>query len=191
MLNLTYTYRLQLTRVQEQTYQEWLETSRRVWNFALAERKDWYKSRSCLINACNFGSEYVIPPDVPRPTFASQCKALTQARKTNPNPQAAHSQMLQQVLRRIEKAFISMWEQGRGFPRFKQLGRMRSLLFPQLSNNSVQGNRVKLPGIGIVRMRLSRLIPCGFEVKQAQVVKKASGWYVRLTLQSEVSVPET
>jgi putative transposase len=40
--------------------------------------------------------------------------------------------MLQQVLRRLEKAFIGMWESGRGFPRFKKQGRMRSLLFPQL-----------------------------------------------------------
>jgi transposase len=40
MFNLTYKYRLKLNRQQEQTYSEWLETSRRVWNYALAERKD-------------------------------------------------------------------------------------------------------------------------------------------------------
>jgi putative transposase len=132
MLNLTYTYQLKLTQQQSQTYEAWLETSRRVWNFALAERKDWYNSRSCRIDTCSLRSEYIIPADAPRPTFASQCKALTQARKTNPDLNAAHSQMLQQVLRRLEKAFIGMWESGRGFPRFKKQGRMRSLLFPQL-----------------------------------------------------------
>lgn len=42
MLNLTYTYRLTLTRAQQQMYDGWLETARRVWNYALAERKDWY-----------------------------------------------------------------------------------------------------------------------------------------------------
>jgi photosystem II reaction center protein Psb28 len=102
MLNLTYTYRLKLSQQQTQTYDAWLETSRRVWNFALAERKDWYNSRSCRIDACSINSEYIIPPDAPRPTFASQCKALTQARKTNTNLNAAHSQMLQQVLKAIE-----------------------------------------------------------------------------------------
>lgn len=45
---------------------------RRVWNFALAERKDWYNSRSCRIDACSLKSEYIIPADAPRPTFASQ-----------------------------------------------------------------------------------------------------------------------
>ncbi|MUL37579.1 RNA-guided endonuclease InsQ/TnpB family protein [Gloeocapsopsis dulcis] len=191
MLNLTYTYALKLTTQQSQTYEAWLETSRRVWNFALAERKDWYNSRSCRIDACSLKHEYIIPADTPRPTFASQCKALTQARKTNPNLNAAHSQMLQQVLRRLEKAFIGMWESGRGFPRFKKLGRMRSLLFPQLGVNPIQENQVKLPGVGWVKMRLSRPIPCGFVAKQAQVVKRASGWYVMLTLQADVDVPNT
>lgn len=95
MLNLTYTYALKLTQQQIQTYERWLETARKVWNFALAERKDWYNSRSCRIDACSLKAEYIIPADAPRPTFASQCKALTQARKNNPNLNAAHSQMLQ------------------------------------------------------------------------------------------------
>jgi len=189
MLNLTYTYRLKLTPEQIQTYEAWLETSRKVWNFALVERKDWYNSRSCRIDACSLKAEYIIPANAPRPTFASQCKALTQARKTNPELNTAHSQMLQQVLRRLEKAFIGMWESGRGFPRFKKQGRMRSLLFPQLGVNPIKGNQVKLPGVGRVRMHLSRPIPDGFVAKQAQVVKRASGWYAMLTLQADVDIP--
>ncbi|MDF5737565.1 MULTISPECIES: RNA-guided endonuclease InsQ/TnpB family protein [unclassified Nostoc] len=189
MLNLTYIYRLKLNQQQSQTYDAWLETSRRVWNFALGERKDWYNSRSCRIDACRINCEYIISADAPRPTFASQCLALTQARKTNPNLREAHSQMLQQVLRRLEKAFIGMWESGRGFPRFKKQGRMRSLLFPQLGVNPILGSKVKLPGVGWVKMRLSRPIPDGFVAKQAQVVKKASGWYVMLMLQANVDVP--
>jgi len=190
MLNLTYTYRLNLTLQQSQTYEAWLETSRKVWNFALAERKDWYNSRSCRIDTCSLKSEYIIPADRPRATFSSQCKALTQARKSNPDLNAAHSQMLQQVLRRLEKAFIGMWESGRGFPRFKKQGRMRSLLFSQLGVNPIEGGKVKLPGVGWVKMRLSRPIPEKFVAKQAQVVKRASGWYVMLTLQADVDVPD-
>ncbi len=191
MLNLTYTYQLKLTRQQEQTYETWLETSRRVWNFALAERKDWYRSRSCRIDACSSRGEYIIPADAPRPTFASQCKALTQARKTNSDLKEAPSQMLQQVLRRQEKAFVGMYEQGKGLPRYKKPGRIRSLLFPQLGVNPIQGNKVKLPVLGWVKMRLSRPVPDGFVAKQAQVVKRASGWYVMLTLQADVVVPDT
>jgi putative transposase len=190
MLNLTYTYRLRLNREQVQIYEDWLEASRKVWNYDLGERKDWYQSRSCSLDRCSLRGEYIIPADAPRPTFASQCKALTQARKNSPLLQNANAQMLQQVLRRLEKAFVSMWEQKHGFPRFKQQGRMRSMLFPQLGKDPIQGDQVKLPGIGWVRMRLSRPLPDGFDLKQAQVVRKASGWYVMLTLQADVDVPE-
>ncbi|WP_017660933.1 RNA-guided endonuclease InsQ/TnpB family protein [Baaleninema simplex] len=199
MLNLTYQYKLALTKQQQQTYDEWLETSRRVWNYALAERKDWYKSRACPIDRCSLRGEYIIPPDAPRPSFSSQCKALTQARKVYPELALAHAQISPQPplgrgatggLRRLEKAFVSMWERGHGFPRFKKPGRLRSLLFPQLGKDPVRGNRVKLPGVGWVKMRLSRAIPEGFVVKQAQVVKRASGWYVMLTLQCEIEVPD-
>jgi putative transposase len=82
-----------------------------------------------------------------------------------------------------------MWEQKHGFPRFKKTGRMRSFLFPQLGTNPIVVNRVKLPVIGWMKMRLSRPIPDGFELKQVRIVKKASGWYAMLSLQSDVKVP--
>ncbi|PSP01633.1 MAG: transposase, partial [Cyanobacteria bacterium SW_12_48_29] len=82
-----------------------------------------------------------------------------------------------------------MWERGFGFPRFKKAGQFRSLTFPQLANNPVQGNRIKIPKIGLVKVRWSRPIPDGFVINQAQVVRKASGWYVMLTLQCDVDVP--
>ncbi|PSP08597.1 MAG: hypothetical protein BRC54_01155 [Cyanobacteria bacterium SW_7_48_12] len=138
---------------------DWLETSRKVWNYALGERKDWYKSRSCRIDACSIKSEYVIPADVQRPTFVSQAKALTQAKKTNPHLKAVQSAVLQQVLKRLEHAFTSMWERGFGFPRFKKTGQFRSLTFPQLADNPVQGNRIKIPKMGLVKVRWSRPIP--------------------------------
>jgi len=41
--------------------------------------------------------------------------------------------------------------------------------------NPIQGNKLKLPKIESVKMRLSRSIPNGFELKQARV-RKASEW---------------
>ena len=81
MINLTYQYKLEPTKAQSQTMTDWLETSRKVWNHALGERKDWYKSRSCRIDACSIKSEYVIPADAQRPTYVNQAKALTQAKR--------------------------------------------------------------------------------------------------------------
>jgi putative transposase len=189
VFNLTYEFKLKPTQNQITIFEDWLETHRRVYNYALAERKDWYKSRSCQVNACSLRSCYIIPADIPRPTFASQCKSLTAARQESEYLQRVNAQSLQQTLRRLEKAFVSMWEQNHGFPRFKKQGRMRSFSFPQLGANPLSNGYVKLPVIGTVKVRQSRSIPDGGVIKQARVVKRVSGWYVMLTVQWDASPP--
>ena len=188
MLNITYEYKLDPTLEQEAAIEDWLEICRKVYNYALAERKDWARSRQCPINACRIDREYIIPVDAKRPTFASQCKSLAAAKQEIPELKRPHTHVLQQVLRTLEAAFVAMWERGHGFPRFKK--RMRSFVFPQLNKGVVKGNRVNLPKIGWVKMRLSRPVPAGFEAKQIRVVKRASGYYVMIVFQSDVDVPD-
>ncbi|ARV62132.1 transposase [Nostocales cyanobacterium HT-58-2] len=190
MFSLTYEFRLQPTKHQIEIFQDWLEINRKVYNYALAERKDWYKSRSCQINACSLQSEYIIPADAPRPTYASQCKLLTTAKQLYPELKRVQSQVLQQTLKRLEIAFVSMWERNFGFPRFKKVGQLRSFVFPQLGKEPLKPGFVKLPVIGWVKFRQSRDIPSDAVVKQARIVKRPTGWYVMLTLQWDVSVPQ-
>jgi len=147
---LTYESKLKPTAQQKEIFNEWLETNRQVYNYALGERKDWFKSRGCDVNSCSITSQYIIPADTQRPTFAIQCKALTEAKKQYPHLKRVQSQVLQQTLKRVETAFTSMWERNFGFPRFKKCGRMRSFVFPQFKNNPVMGNKIKLPVIGVV-----------------------------------------
>lgn len=182
---------------------DWLEQSRRVYNYALRERKDWIRSRKCRVDACSIQSEYIISADVPYPNYYAQKKSLTQARKIIPELDAVHSQVLQEVLLVLDKSFRFMQERGFGFPRFKKFGQVRSLVFPQFKDNPVTGAELacgslptveliwllKIPKIGAVRINLHRPIPEGFVVKQVKVVKKASGWYGMLVLQADVSIP--
>ncbi len=146
MLNLTYEFQLKLNRQQEAEMLSWLETCRKVYNYALAERKAWVESRKCAVNACSLRHEYIMPADTPRPTFASQCKSLAAAKKNILELAAPHTHILQQALRTLEAAFVSMWERGHGFPRFKKPGRMQSFLFPQMGVNPIQGNKEAVPG---------------------------------------------
>ena len=67
---------------------------------------------------------------------------------------------------------------------------MRSFSFPQLGTNPLNNGCVKLPVIGVVKIRQSRSIPDGGVIKQARVVKRASGWYVMLTIQWDVNPPQ-
>ena len=190
MINLTYSYQIYPNADQETIMVDWLEQSRRVYNYALGERKDWINSRRCQANSCSIRAEYIIPADTPYPNYYAQKRNLTVARKQFPELDAVHSQVLQEVLLRLDKSFRSMQKQGFGFPRFKKYGQMRSLLFPQFKTDPVAGWQVKIPKIGAVRINLHRPIPDGFVVKQVRVVRKASGWYALLVLESDISIPD-
>ena len=105
MFNLTYEFKVAPNKNCRSLFEEWLETHRRVYNYALGERKDWYKSRSCQKTACDLRSCYIIPAAAPRPTFASQCKSLTAARKSSEYLGKVNAQSLQQTLRRRRNCF--------------------------------------------------------------------------------------
>lgn len=188
MLTVTHEYKLRPNKSQAQTFETWLNVCRSVYNYALRERKDWVNARKSPVNACSILAEYIISPDTQRPTYASQCNSLALAKKTYPELKIPHSQVLQQTLKVLESAFVAMWERGHGFPRYKK--RLRSFVFPAVKDAAVEPGRVKLPKIGWVRMKMSRPIPFGFLLKQIRVVKKASGYFVMLTYQSSVNVPD-
>ena len=166
MLNLTYSYRIYPDANQEERMLAWMEQCRRVYNYALAERKDWSNSRRCVVNACSIVREYIIPADTPYPDYYKQQNALTLAKESIKQLQDVQSQVLQDALKRLDKAFRFVKERGFGFPRFKKYGQYRSFVFPQFKSNPVTGKQIKLPKIGSVPITLHRPIPDGFVVKQ-------------------------
>ncbi|MEN9221567.1 MAG: transposase [Thermostichus sp. BF3_bins_97] len=190
MITLTYEYKLKPTKHQAQQIDHDLEVCCRVWNDALRERKDWIASRKCLVNACSVRSESIIPADAPYPSFKVQCQRLTQARKTKADLASVNAPALQQVLRHLDQVFERRKKLGAGFPRFKKAGRMRSYVFPQLGKNVLGNGWVNLPSLGRIALRQSRPYPEGFVAKQARVIKRASGYYVMLTFQADIVIPE-
>lgn len=190
MLNLSYEFKLKPTQEQVQEIEHIMTVCRKVWNYALRSRKDWLKSRNSPVNACSIVSEYIMSPDEPYPNYAKQCKALTEAKKTFGELKTVNAQVLQQVLRRLETAFLDMQRKQMGFPRFKNQYRMRSFVFPQMLKNCLSSNQIKLPQLGWVEFIKSRDIPDGFKIKQVQIVRKASGYFVIMSLQCDVSVPD-
>ena len=188
MLHQTYEFKLLPTPAQVETFEQWLSVCKGVWNFALAERRDFARAKKSPVNACSIRQEYIIPPGAPKPTFARQCAALAAAKPSRPWLKEPHTHVLQQVLRTLEASFVATWERGLGFPRFKK--RIRSFLFPQLNQQVLSGNRISLPKIGWVKLRQSRPLPDGAVVKQVRIVKRASGFYAMLSLQQDIDIPE-
>jgi putative transposase len=188
VISLSYQYKLKLSPQQTNQIEEILSVCKSVYNFAIAERKDWLNSRKSPVNACSIKVEYIIPADAPYPNYYHQAKQLTKAKEHFPRLKTVNAQVLQQVLKTVDKAFADMKAKGFGFPRYKR--KLRSFVFPQLPKNCLGNGRVKLPQIGWVNIRQSREYPHGFTPKQIRVVSKASGYYLMICFQSEESVPD-
>ncbi len=191
MITFTYQYKIKPTKQLLRQIEQYLDICRSVYNYGHAERKAWLESRKSLRDRCSIVSEYIIPADTPFPGYNLQAKALAEAKKKLPHLKLVNAQCLQQVLKRLDKAWTNFFKMPeRGKPRFKSKNRFRSFVFPQLGKNCLDNGRVKFPSIGWIRIRQSRPYPTGFIPKQFQVVRRASGYYLMITFQSLESVPD-
>ncbi len=187
-----YKYKLRPNKAQDQQFDEWLELLRRQYNYRLGQRFDWYESTRCPLDSCSLVS-CRIAPIVEQPDYYWQKRDLLNTKELFPEYGDIHSQVLQNCIERVKKAFdryIKADKSGHrsGKPRFKGLGRYLSFTYTQMKKDCIKGNHIALPKIGNVKIILHRPIPEGFKIKTAQIVKNADGYYVVLTLQ-DLSVP--
>jgi putative transposase len=122
MLTMNYTYRIYPDLYQSAMMLEWLETSRKVYNRALCELKDWINSRKCLVDRCSFDREYIIPADVSFPSYHRQQNDLPKLKESWIDLKKVHSQVLQTTIRRLHDTWEAFQERGFVFPRFKKCG---------------------------------------------------------------------
>jgi putative transposase len=105
-----------------------------------------------------------------------------------------HSQVLQNVVDRLDKAFQNFFRRCQkgekpGFPRFRGMHRYNSLCYPQ-SGFSVQGNCVALSKLGLIRIKQHR--PITGTIKTCTLRRNASGdWDISLSCEVEVSPQPT
>ena len=187
---INYTYRLYPDAEQVELLNQWLETCRVSYNYALRELKDYIASRKCAIDRCSWESEYIMSADYPFPGYQQQQNNLPKAKKEFPRLKSVPSQVLQTNIRRLHDAWDFFQNRGYGFPRFKKYGQMKSILFPQFITNPITAWQVKLPKLGLVPINLHRPIPDGFVVKQIRVVKKADCWFAVVAISTDISIPE-
>jgi putative transposase len=191
-MRTAYQYRLRPTPSQIALMSEWLDLLRKQYNYRLAERFAWWEHNRCDINACPLVCH--LPKLKDKPDFYSQKRDLVKTKALFPQYRAVHSQVLQNCIERVHKAF-DRWLKGdgngkrAGKPRFKGAGRYRSFSFPQMKQDCICGQFIHLPKIGAVRIIQHRPLPDGFVIKTATITRKADGWYVTLSLQDS-SVPE-
>ena len=185
-VRISYQYRMKPTKEQAKKIDETLEKLRYQYNYLLAQRFNWYEQNRSPINRCSLVVCH-LPELKEQPNYYSQKASLTQLKKDRPWYTTIHSQVLQEVPKKVELAF-DRWLKGdvngkkSGKPRFKGAGQYKTFTFPQFKQHHFVNNRITLSKIGDIKVIVHRQIPDGFNIKTVSVTKKADGYYVTLSL---------
>ncbi len=184
-MRTSYQYKIKPTLQQAEKIDKTLEMLRCQYNYLLAQRFNWYEQNRCSVDRCPLVCH--LPGLKEKPNYFNQKASLTQLKKDRPWYKEIHSQVLQEVPKRVEKAF-DRWLAGdingkrSGRPRFKGAGQYKTFTYQQFKQHWFVGNKIKLSKIGEVKVIVHRTIPDGFIIKTVCVTKKADGYYITLSL---------
>ncbi len=144
------------------------------YNAELEERRDAYQERGETVG------------------FYEQKRKLTEMRAVQPEYKALHSQVLQNVIERLDKASKAFFRRVKagetpGYPRFQGRNRYDSFCFPQAGKTGAfahpESATVTLSGIGNVRCKFHLRLP--EKLKTATVKREGAHWYVIFTAEVE------
>jgi putative transposase len=178
MFRKAFKYRLYPTKQQEQTLFWTLTRCRELYNAALQERRDAYRMAGVSIGCYD---------------QVNQLPAIKQERTEYAD---IHSQVLQDVLRRVDKAMQGFFRriqagQKPGYPRFQGRNRYDSFTYPQVGFALAGWNKgtskrcalLTLSKIGDLKVRLHR--PMVGQVKTCTIKRDADRWYVCFSCEVE------
>ena len=183
----TYKYRIYPTKEQEAIFNEWLETCRRLYNYFVKQRYD------------HWGIQKQLPKEERiYLSYTAQNKQLPEMKKDNHFLKRAYAAVLQDVARRVDKAFrnfireISKGNPTYGKPKIKRSKKYNSFTYPQpgikRQKFRIEGNRLYLGKIGHVKIIIDRQIPQEVVLKTCTIRRDVNQWYAHISCKFEVPV---
>ena len=197
MSNLkAYKYRLYPNKKQAETLQWTVDRARELYNAAIQEQRDAYEIR--VKRHPNYHDEATRKQLTQEHAlnYNQQATQLPEMKELRPEYHDIHSQVLQDVLRRVDKAYKAFFrriKEGKtpGYPRFHGYGRYKSFTFPQSGFALTEDNRVCLSKIGTVKVKFPKgkkaRPPIG-EMKTCTIKREATHWYVIFTCEVEQEI---
>ena len=166
----TFKYRIYPSEEQEEELNEWLDTCHRLYNQSLNDRKVAYDYAKVRLN------------------YYDQANALKVMKDDDKWLQKVHSQVLQDVLKRLDKAFQNFFLRVKagekpGYPRFKSIDRYDSFTFPQAGYKIEDGNKLILSKIGAITLKQHREIPEEAVIKTCAIKRDVNQWYVSFVVE--------
>jgi putative transposase len=172
-------YRLYPTCKQADALQFTLDRNRELYNAALEERCEaWRMSR---VNV----------------TYAMQSAQLPEIKEIRPEYKEIYSQILQDTLKRVDKAFKAFFKRCKedktpGYPRFQGYDRYDSFTYPQIEKLkgkptiTIEEKKVVLPKIGQIKVKKQRDLEG--KAKTATIKREGDRWYLIITCEVEARV---
>ena len=159
----TFKYRLYANKKTLDKANFWLDICRNLYNSALEQRIDAYKRQKITI------SSY------------AQINELPDIKQENPEYKLVGSQVLQEVLERLDKAYKAFFRRAKkgrekpGFPRFRGKNRYDSFTLKQCGWK-LDGKYLTIKGVGRLKLKLSR--PVQGDVKTITIRRTPTNkWY--------------
>jgi putative transposase len=112
-----------------------------------------------------------------------QKRLMTACRKENKHLKQVHSQVLQDVVFRLDRAFGSFFGGLSKFPKFRRNGRYNSFTYPQVGGFKISDGRLYLSMIGRVRIVLHREVEG--RMKTCTIARDIDQWYACITAEKE------
>ena len=137
-MKTAYKFRMYPNKQQEALLGLTLETCRHLYNTALADRKNSYE-QECISRS-----------------YEDQAAILALEKMDNSYLKGVFSQVSQDVLRRLDKAFKAFFRrvkagENSGYPRFRGRGWYKSFTYPQVGFK-LDGSKLTLSKIGSIRI---------------------------------------
>lgn len=167
-------YRLKPNPMQESILSQWVGAVRAVYNVALEQRRDWWRTGRTF-------------------NIASQCREVTLLRAEFDWLKAVPVHALQQGIRDLDRAYQNWWSGRSGAPSPRKRGMNDAMRFPDpntfaFRRTGKRAGQVKLPKLGWVNLRWDKAIPG--VVKNITVSRKAGQWFVAAQYEYEAREPE-
>ena len=124
------------------------------YNYLLAKRFDWHGQNRCPLDRCPLICQ--IPELKEQPNYYSQKASLTQLKVDRPWYKEIHSQVLQEVPKKVEITF-ERWLKGdsngkkSGRPRFKGVGQYKTFTYPQFKRHHFANKKSHCQKLGMLR----------------------------------------
>jgi putative transposase len=166
-----YKYRLYPTTKQREKLQGTLDRLRELYNAALQERRDAY--RMCKVSI----------------SYTQQAAQLPAIKELREEYTEIHSQVLQDTLRRVDKAYQAFFRrvkvgQTPGFPRYKGQDHFDSFCYPQGGFSLTQDHRICFSKLGTIKVKQHR--PIQGTLKTCTIKREGHHWFVILLCEVEM-----